>query len=378
MNEVFPEIYKKDSTGKIRTWCMELDGNKHRTIAGVQGGNLVTSKWTVAVGKNIGKANETSDDEQALNEIEALYIKKLSVDYHESIDDIQVAKTFKPMLATEYSKRKDKIDWVNDRVLMNPKLDGIRCIATKDGLFSRNGKEIVSSPHIAKELEDFFEMYPEIVLDGELYNHDLKDDFNKIVSLVRKTKPTKNDLTETAQLVEYHIYDIAAGPISEQNYFERSQELDVLFTLRGYPMNKLKLVPTSIVRSEQECEIMHAEYLSEGYEGSMVRLPAPYELGKRSNSLIKYKNFDDQEFRVIGFEEGVGNFVGLPKVILIELPDGSSAKATMTGTRESLAEIKENFDDYINKAATVQFFGWTKDGQLRFPIVKAIHKNKRW
>jgi len=253
-----------------------------------------------------------------------------------------------------------------------------RCIATKNGLFSRTGKPIVAVPHIMEELTKFFNMHPDIVLDGELYNHDLKDNFNKIISLVRKTKPTVDNLKETADMVEYHIYDIAGGIVSSQPFPERSKELDLLFTLREYPMKMLKLVDTDIIRSSEECDAMHGKYLGEGYEGSIIRLPEPYQLGKRSNALLKRKDFDDSEFRILGYEEGNGNFAGLPKVILIELENGDQAKATMTGTKESLQELKENFDDYIDKRATVQYFGITPEGQLRFPVVKALHKDSRW
>ena len=376
MNELFPEIFKKDSTGKIRTWRMELNDDQYRTIAGVQDGQLVTSKWTTAKGKNTGKVNETSAEEQALNEIEAQYKKKLAVDYHDDINDVVTAKTFKPMLATEYGKRKGKIDFSD--AAMQPKFDGIRCIATKQGLFSRTGKPINAVPHIHAELEQFFATNPQMALDGELYNHALKDDFNKIVSLVRKTKPTAEDLAETAQMVEYHIYDICAGLPEGTLFKDRSTELDLQFIIREYPRNKLVIASTDYIDSEEGCDAHHMQYISEGYEGSMLRLPAPYAIGKRSTSLIKRKDFDDAEFKVIGYEEGNGNFAGLPKVILIELPDGTTAKATMTGSRESLAELKNNFDHYIGKVATVQFFGWTPDGQLRFPIVKILHRQRKW
>ena len=370
-------LYKLDSKGKVRIWRMESEGDKYRTVAGLEDGKRVTSEWTTATGKNAGKVNETSGEEQAIAEIEAQYKKKLSVDYHKNPDDIQVAKIFKPMLAVDYEKRKDKMRWT-PTTMMQPKLDGIRCIANKDGLFSRTGKPIVAVPHIAAELKLFFSAYPEITLDGELYNHDLKNDFNKIVSLVRKTKPTAEDIAETAQMVEYHIYDIAAGGTSNLEFFERNKELNLLFVLRDYPRKMLKLVETDFARDQVMCDNIHAEYLGEGYEGSIIRLPAPYQLGKRSNDLLKRKDFDDAEFKVIGYEEGNGNFAGLPKVILIELENGDQAKATMTGTKESLQELKENFDDYIDKRATVQYFGITPDGQLRFPVVKALHKDSRW
>jgi len=375
MNKIFPTLYKKDSTGKIRSWRMELDGDKYRTIAGIHEGNLVTSEWTVASGKNIGKLNETTGEEQALIEVKAQYKKKLDVDYHESIDDVDSFKTFKPMLAVDYEKRKNKIDWVD--VMIQPKLDGVRLIASKHGLFSRTGKEIVAVPHIMEELKDFFGMYPDIVLDGELYNHHLKADFNKLISLVRKTKPTIEDIKESAEKIEYHIYDIAEGSVATQPFPKRTQELDVLFSIRNYPMKKLVLVQTDKIQNEDECDNFHSLYLSEGYEGSIIRLPEPYAKGKRSNALLKYKTFDDEEGIIESYSLGNGNFSGLPKTIDVTMADGNTATATMTGTREFLAEFLEEFEEYRGSQATIQFFGRTPDGNLRFPVVKQVYKGVR-
>ena len=82
-------------------------------------------------------------------------------------------------------------------VYSQPKLDGIRCIVRKEGDTligrTRNGKEIECIPHILKSLNGFFLAHPKAILDGELYNHDLRDNFNKITSLVRKQRPIKSD-----------------------------------------------------------------------------------------------------------------------------------------------------------------------------------------
>jgi len=376
MNEIFPTLYKRDSTGKIRIWAMEINNDQYRTHAGTRDGKIVTSAWTVAKGKNTGKANETSAEEQALNEIESQYKKKLAVDYHENEADVDVFKTFKPMLAVDWTKRKDKIKWdISTR--MQPKLDGVRCIASSRGLFTRNGKEIVSSPHINDELKSFFSLYPDVVLDGELYNHALKADFNKIISLVRKTKPKPEDILETATLVEYHVYDIADSSTPEM-FIDRTESLGEMFVLRNYPMKMVTLVETDVVSSEEDCDQLHMDYLSNGYEGSIIRLNDLYAKNKRSNSLIKRKDFDDDEFEVVGYQLGTGNFGGLPKMLEIKLPDGSMGLATMTGSRDYLAEVLDDFDDlYRGSQATVQYFGYTVDGALRFPTVKVLHKGKR-
>ena len=110
----------------------------------------------------------------------------------------------KPMLAHKFDEA--RIDF-KDFTYMQPKLDGVRCLFTKDGAFSRTGKQFMNVRHIEESLKDYFEQNPAMVLDGELYNHDLKDDFEKIISLVRKQKPTDEDRLEASKLTQYHVYD---------------------------------------------------------------------------------------------------------------------------------------------------------------------------
>jgi len=108
----------------------------------------------------------------------------------------------KPMLAHKFNPDKAVFP-----ALLQPKLDGVRCVFTKDGAFSRTGKEFKNVDHIIETLKPLFKQYPYLKLDGELYNHELKDDFEKIISLVRKTKPTFEHREEAEKLVQYHVYD---------------------------------------------------------------------------------------------------------------------------------------------------------------------------
>lgn len=377
IQEVFPTLYKRDSKGKVRVWCMELNGDRHRTIAGLQDGKLVTSEWTECSPMNIGKRNERSAEEQALSEIEATYKKKLSVDYHNNIEDIDTPKIFKPMLATKWEDRKAKMDWGSGPVSMQAKFDGIRCIATSKGLFSRTGKPILSGAHIIRELEPFFEQHPNHVLDGELYNHLLKDDFNKISSIVRKTKPTDADVAEAAEVMEYHVYDVASGidaPYTERHTFLTTTFKDMVVTDQT---SMICIVTSSIITSEQECDDMHSMLIKEGYEGSIIRLDEPYAIGKRSNGLMKRKDFIDEEFIILEYVEADGNWAGLPKVLKIQLPNGIVGEATMKGSREYLQEVKDNWADYVGKEATITHFGFTPAGKLRHGNVKTIHLEPR-
>ena len=114
-------------------------------------------------------------------------------------------KNFKPMLAHVYTDE-SQIDW-SQPVYMQPKLDGVRCVFTKDGALSRTGKRFMNVKHIEEELQDLFKDKSWLILDGELYNHRLKDNFEKIISLVRKQKPTDEDRSEARRLIQYYVYD---------------------------------------------------------------------------------------------------------------------------------------------------------------------------
>ena len=104
----------------------------------------------------------------------------------------------KPMLAHKVGKK--EIDW-SAKNFIQPKLDGVRCVFTKVGAYSRTGKEFKNVAHLEEDLEDFFNDNSNSILDGELYNHDLKHDFEKIISLVRKQKPTEDDRRDAQHLV---------------------------------------------------------------------------------------------------------------------------------------------------------------------------------
>ena len=156
-------IYKTTKGGKIQEWTIEVVGNKYRTISGQTDGKKVINEWTVCYGKNTGKANETTDKEQAMKEAEAKRKLKLEKDYSETIKGINRKRHFEPMLAAKWEDYKNKVEYP---LYSQPKLDGIRCIVTKDGMFSRNGKEIISAPHIRKALYKFFKHDPDTILDG--------------------------------------------------------------------------------------------------------------------------------------------------------------------------------------------------------------------
>jgi DNA ligase-1 len=392
-----PTLYKKTTIGKTQTWQIITDGDKYRTISGQQDGKKIQNKWTTCKPKNVGRANATTGDEQAIKEAIAKHDKKLESGYHLNVENIDKKRFYEPMLAQDFknkNRQKEVMTEIglegrdgNGTVFSQPKLDGIRCIAMREGLFTRTGKPITAVPHIHEALEPFFEKYPNATLDGELYNHAYKDDFNKIIHLVRKQILTEEHLADSREMIQYHIYDapVIAGVFkgdkcwTEKDLFsDRTSVLDAQFSnlgidgrsLHGEP-NPLVIVETTEVNSKEHLDELYADYVEVGYEGQMIRLDAAYE-NKRSSKLLKRKEFVDEEYTILGYEEGKGNRVGTIKHFKFKNKNGKGFNSNVKGTFEYMAELLEKADELIGKEATVKYFNLTPDGVPRFPYVIAI------
>tara|TARA_B100000287_G_scaffold434651_1_gene499736 strand:- start:351 stop:1526 length:1176 start_codon:yes stop_codon:yes gene_type:complete len=384
-----PTLYKLTTAGAIQQWQIVVDGDKYRTISGQKDGKKIQNKWTVCKPKNVGRANATTGEEQAIKEAVAKHDKKLESGYHLNVENIKKKKFYEPMLAQDFkNKNRQKevmfsIDesGVGAPVFSQPKLDGIRCIAMREGLFTRTGKEITAVPHISEALEPFFEKYPNAVLDGELYNHKYKDDFNKIIHLVRKQNLTDEHLAESEEMIQYHIYDapvIGKGFGGRYNWTEkdsfsdRTSILDAQFPNLGLDKEDcLVLVETIEIHGREQLDRCYEDYVDAGYEGQMIRLDGPYE-NKRSPRLLKRKDFIDEEYKILGYEEGKGNRVGTIKHFQFESKTGKPFNSNVKGTFEYLADLLQNAESLIGKKATVKYFNLTPDGVPRFPYVIAI------
>jgi len=366
------KLYKRTSTGATQVWWMEQSGGQYRTHSGQLDGAITTSAWTVCEGKNIGRSNETTPEEQAAKEIEAQYTLKRKKGYTDSPDAAQASTKFSPMLAKKFDDYEDRL-FKGKRIFSQPKLDGIRCIATAGGLFSRTGNAIVSVPHIMEALAPVFEMHPNLILDGELYNHDLCEDFNTIVSLSKKSKPTVEDLAESKRLIQYWVYD---SPASD-DFSSRAVRVDNVVQLVGLPLVK---VDTHEVHTREELDRFYQMHLSDGFEGQIVRVNASYQQ-KRTDVLLKRKEFVDSEFEVVNIEEGVGNGAGIAKraFLRLDIDPSRTFKADIVGTREWGRQVLAKKDSLIGKQVTVIYFKQrTPDGIPRFGKIKAFHETERW
>lgn len=371
-------LYKKTSTGATQIWYQEIseDGISYRTVSGQINGKLVESAWKAVEQKNVGKANETSLKEQCLLEVESNYKKKLAQGNYKTTNDVEVLAEdnfFKPMLAKKYGE--DYKYNPNDVLFSSPKLDGVRCIVTVNGMFSRMGKPILSAPHIREALDPLFVKNPSLVLDGELYTNKLSDNFDEIISLARQAKPTEEDFARSKDVLEFWIYDI----FSKDPYEKRFQSIVTLVNCLPEECKYcIKIVPAERIAGEDEIERNYAQYMSQGYEGLMVRVSKLGYENKRSKQLLKLKEFVDEEFVITDLIEGEGNWAGYAKSLSFKLNDGSgrTSDAGIAGKQEFCKMLFENKEDYINTLVTVKYQNLTPDGKPRFPIAIKFLKAK--
>jgi len=273
----------------------------------------------------------------------------------------------KPMLAYPVSDK--PIDYDN-KISIQPKLDGVRCLIQYDAgkvtAYSRTGKEWKNIEHITLNLYKFFDKHPNVILDGELYNHDLRDNFEKIISLVRKTKPTDEDRLEARELTQFHCYDIIDETLTfeERNYFIIKQ------VPTSYCVKHLK---TQAAATESLAKVVHQQNLDNGYEGSILRTNDMYQC-KRSHNLRKFKDFSDAEATIIGFVEGKGKRVGTLGKFIMRDDDGIEfgCPPGKGYSYDMMRYMLESVHDFIGAKATFTYFERTKAGSYRHPLFKCI------
>jgi len=363
-------LYKKDSTGKVRRWTITIedDGSQHilKTSHGVVGGAVVEDKGT-----NIpaGKAGRTLGEQSKL-QFDSKISKKVDSGYTTNTTGMGVlaSKMVKAMLAQNYEKHGHKIDLP---AIAQPKLDGVRCFAQvlpngDVSLVSRNNKPFPEMPGIRAAIKAVG--LPEgTILDGELYSTTLgstpAENFQKVVGLTRRAKLKPQDVVDSKE-VSLNIFDLIA-PDPNMPFVSRWKLANSY--VKKDPTNRLTIVPNYLVRTKQDIEDLLAKNLADGYEGVMIRDPKSVYQGRRSYFLQKYKKFDDEEFEVIGFQEGQGNDIGTV-IWVCKTAAGKTFTTRPKGTREEKKLLFQNATDYIGEMLTVKFQDYTVAGIPRFPV----------
>lgn len=349
-------IYKKDSSGKIRYLHISHEGHFVVQESGVVGTNNPVINRSACEAKNIGKSNATTPEHQAMLEARSKLDEKRRLGYFYTIEEAQRlgGKDFLlPMLAKDFKKEVKKVTYP---CYVQPKLDGMRSLGSEDdGFMSRTGKAIDTLGHIVlADLED-------AILDGELYAHGIS--FQENMKLIKKYRAG-----ETEQ-VKYHVYDM----VMDAPFEERRAILYNL--LRNLDNPNIEIVPTWIVNSKEEIVEFHQRFISQGYEGTMVRhSDEGYAVNKRSSQLLKYKDFIDEVYTV----NEVWPSESRPEQGVIECvtSKGITFNCGMKFSHAEREDILRNKEEYIGLKAEIRFFEYTDGGLPRFPVCVGFRLDK--
>ncbi len=359
-----------------RNWTVKIKNGTNSSALVIYNWGFVSKKQTIKEviynsGKNIGKANETTPYEQALKEVFSNVKRKADKGYFltyatdkELFNSIITPDTFKPMLASKLKpSMRNKLK--TSPFQMQPKLDGVRCIAIyKDDkvcLYSRSGNQFKLLKHIEKKL-NFLKDYEGLVLDGELYLHELN--FQDIISAIKK----KNFNTK---LLEFHVFDCYSSNSSLKAHSIFSTRLNFLKKIEA--KNNFKLVE-AVNAKYYQIDNIYKSYLNEGYEGTVIRIlnNSVYSQNKRSEYVLKYKPIDDAEFKIVDYKSEILTNGKNGIVYTCITPENKKFNVRPAGNMEERELEALKVLDNIGKQYTVEFQGLTLDGIPRFPVGKGF------
>lgn len=302
-----------------------------------------------------------------------------------------IIKTYDVALAQKFDPKKHILnsDWVIER-----KLDGVRCnVINRDGVikcYSRQGKEITTLGKLVDELQG--RLPNNTVLDGEvcLVDENGLESFQGIMKEIKR----KDHTIENPLLLAFDMLTLQEFEAKEGNtkYTDRMKRLKEWYELQNWGIGPNKVAKhLSIVNYEiyspESLEEWNKRVKEYHWEGLMFRKDVGYE-GKRTNSLLKYKMFMDDEFKVLAVEEGdaqelVNGVMQKIKCVGALIIEYKGNKVGV-GTGLSLEQRKrwyEHPEEIVGKTITVKYFEPTQnqDGSwsLRFPVLKAIYDGER-
>jgi DNA ligase-1 len=400
----FQTLFGKDIKGKTKTWKLKVEKyTDYSVIVTLYGySKLIETRRQINSGKNINKANKTTHFTQAIAEANSKWIKKRDIEQFKVIDNVKenvnekevnvnkenvnekelivnekelivnFDETTLPMLAQDYKKQYKKLKYP---CYVQCKLDGFRMIynTTTGKITTRQGKEYNIIKESGKLYEELQKLPKGLILDGELYTN--KVNFEELGVLRKTKKLTKEELDNLCK-IEYHIYDLIDTKLVFEERIKKIKDL-LIDKYAKLIHEKLIYVETFLVKNEEEIKNYHTIFLEQGYEGTMVRnKDSFYKIKQRSSDLLKYKDFQDSEFKIIDYtlEKDTSGADENLIVWVINVPVKQQfikCKVRPMGTKEERKDLYkkcvENFDQFKGRNLWTKFFEYTADGNLRFP-----------
>lgn len=384
--KTFPKLFGSDVKGKMKEWSVTVTDNGDHSIVeivyGYVSGKMTTSTKKITSGKNIGKKNETTHFEQGILEAKSKWTKKTETGFSENCTNSQPQPTKNtvtvtesetdsvcetvifPMLASDFQKFKHKINYP---AYIQPKLDGYRMIFNTENKTcnSRQGKsfDAIKRTSLYKELCSIKETF---IFDGELYQH---GGVFEHLGILRKKKLTQEDY-QKLEKIEYHVYDYVDNT---KSYEQRYIFLRSFFAKYGSMFKHIHFVDTHYVISEDDIKEKHLAFVSNNYEGSIVRTRSgKYRCKARSHDLLKFKDFKDSEYKIVDFTSEQDTISNKNLIVWICVNEnGDKFNVRPKGTREERHDLYNRGSEFIGQQIQVKYFELTDAGIPRFPTTKS-------
>lgn len=391
----YPKMTKIGMRGETRVWEGAIINGGIVTLYGQVGGKMIKSEpYEIEI-----NSSGRNFQEQASLQLQAKYELKFRKEGYRRKGDKHMQQK-QAMLANSWEKRTKSFKLYYP-VIVQPKLDGIRCLVNYDRMScelkyrSRTNKYWNFNYLFDEEINAMMPFFPtEVQFDGELYVHG--EFLQKIASIVsvqktfeelkdKKDKKSKEDL-ETLKLrnqfLKYNIFTVIA---EKKTYEERREMLINAYKsgekFLGRKFEKVTIVEDNVVDSEEEIEFLLDDYTYRGYEGIMIyklgyslpkdKISESYYKSGRSWNLIKVKAFEDEEMKILEVNAGKGKAVDLAKTKVVD-SQGVTHEVVIAKEDSIRKKILQNPEDVIGKMATVKHYGRTKDGKLRHANVTSI------
>ena len=366
MPKTFPIIYKRTSKGQVQCWKIISDKTSYHTEEGVVGGTISINKPHIVEAKNLGKSNETNPEQQAEIESQAKWDKKLKSGYAKSIAEIDSVSFKKPMKGYKWREQAKK---AKPPFQIQDKLNGVRYQAEEDASRSTGGEIFHTTPHIREELAPMFADYPELFVDGEAFSYTHRNHLNRLTELVsvcyKEKDLTPELLKESKEIVEFYVFDgFGFRGITETTpWIERHAAITKL--IKEYAPKYVYALPYETVKTVKEIMDLLEQSRIEKREGLIIRWgDCPRKEGK-STQMLKLKNMEDEEFKIVDFEEGNGAYAGCVKAVILELNEPSTRgettfRSNIDGDIEWLRELWVNKNKYIGEDATTEFQNYSE------------------
>jgi len=365
------KLYKRKASGQVRVWSVKASNGTVRVRYGIEGGKI-TEKVTHCKPKNEGRSNETTVEQQAVLEAKALYTKKMDRECYVT-DLSHSAPYIQPMLALDANKVGHRIAWDHNQYAQ-PKLDGVRGFHVAENVNSVQSRKgtLYNLPILYQQLEELRIRLDlpkdDMFIDGEVFKMGVP--LGKINGAAKK-------YCELTDELEFHIFDLASN--SGLVYEERKKVLESVSeeNLKEWGLTKLAIVK-SYSLTEGVVQWYHDQFVINGYEGLMIRDgQSAYGFDERSDGLLKYKKFLEDEFEVIDINpDKDGQAIITYKAPPRHHPDKPTFDSRPRGPNTYREYLVANKKKYIGNLGTVRYFALTEYGIPQFPVTILLDPDK--